>query len=313
MSLWNVFHVSFPGLGIKDLTIDRVAFQFKLGEQTVAIYWYGILFAIGFLLCLILMLRHSHYYNLSNDEILDSFLTIMVFSIVGARLYYVAFSWDLFKDNPMRIFSTRDGGLAFYGGVIGGIFGLWLIGRIRKIPFNRLVEYYVCYLPLGQGIGRWGNFFNQEAFGTNTTLPWGMFSEGTMLYMSRLGAPHDPMLPVHPTFLYEFLGNMVIFGILLYVRRFVKKGRSYMLFATYLLTYGALRFVVEGLRTDSLYIGNTDIRVSQALSAVMVIAAIVYLIYLKVKGPKPEPTLAAEFVPLEDLELKPGRAAVKRG
>ena len=230
-------------------------------------YYYGITFALGFLLALVLALRQARRFGIDEDDLLDYFLLAVPFSLIGARLYYVAFTWESFRDNPLRILNTRYGGMAYYGGVIGGILAFWLMSRIKKMNFLHLLDFFAPYLALGQGIGRWGNFFNQEAFGENTTLPWGMFSEGTQAYLEAYGHGLDPALPVHPTFLYEFLGNLLIFFILLYVRK--KKKFVFEVSAWYFVFYGLLRFFVEGIRVDSLMWGN--IRVSRLLSLLMVI------------------------------------------
>ena len=271
------YRVTFPGLGIEDgLEISRVAF--RLGS--IEIYWYGLLIASAVLLAMFMSVRHAPKFNLKPDDVLDYFLWTIPAGIVGARLYYVAFAWDEFSSNLWSIFDTRNGGLAFYGGVIAGAVTIFVIGRLKKIKFARMAHFLVPYVALGQAIGRWGNFFNQEAFGTNTTLPWGMYSNGTRNYLAALNNPAlDPNLPVHPTFFYEFLGNLIIYFFLINVRK--KTKEAYEPLAWYLVLYGTLRFFVENIRTDSLYIGDTDIRVSALLSALMVIAGVAYLIYTR--------------------------------
>lgn len=262
------YDVSFEGLGIS-VFVEPVAFTLF----NIDIYWYSILMTAAVFLCMWLSLRHAKYNGLRQDDIMDVFIAIVIFMIIGARLFFVIFSWEHFRHDLLSIFSTRSGGLAFYGGVIGGFFGIWLVTRIKKIRFARMTDFLAVYVPLGQAIGRWGNFFNQEAFGTNTTLPWGMYSEQTRRYLASLNlAGLNPEAPVHPTFLYEFLGNLLIFFILLRVRRAASKPFEVTIW--YLLLYGLLRFFVEGIRTDALFIGNTSLRISQVLSALMVIAAL---------------------------------------
>lgn len=271
----QIFHVSFPGLGIDNLMINRVAFSLDLFGRKMDIYWYGIIIAAAFLICMLISLRTSREFNFVPDDILDSFLLIVPLSIIGARLYYVAFSWDHFKEDLTRIFQTRYGGMGFYGGVIGGIIALLLISRLKKRPVSDFTDFFAPVLALGQGIGRWGNFINQEAFGTNTDLPWGMISEGTRKYLSEAGPQYAANSPVHPTFLYEFIGNLLIFFLLLIIRR--KSTFRFQTTAWYFGLYGLLRYFTEGLRTDSLMIGDTGIRVSQALSLVMIVIAVLYL------------------------------------
>lgn len=284
MSLLNLsqvlsanYRVTFPGLGITDgIDISRVAF--RLGS--IEVYWYGLLIAAAVLLAMFLSVRHAKQFDLKSDDILDFYLFTIPIGIIGARIYYVIFAWDEFSHNILSVFDTRNGGLAFYGGIITGILTVFLIAKYKKIPFQKAAHFLIPYVPLGQAIGRWGNFFNQEAFGINTTLPWGMYSNGTRNYLSSLNdASVDPNLPVHPTFLYEFVGNLIIYFILIAVRKRTKAG--YQPLAWYLILYGTLRFFVERIRTDSLYIGATDIRVSALLSALMVIVGVAYLLSLR--------------------------------
>lgn len=270
------FLVDFPGLGIFDWGINRVAFA----PFGVEVYWYGLLIAFASILSIFLSQREAAKFGLEPDFVLDNFLVIIPSMIVGARLYYIIFTWDLYKDDLMSIFDTRKGGLGFYGGVIGGLLGITIFHLIKKRPLERFLDFIVVYIPLGQAIGRIGNFINQEAFGTNTDLPWGMISNGTTDYLAahpELG--QNPALPVHPTFLYEFIGNLILFFIL---HQFRKRNRiPYGTMAAYFMGYGVIRFFVEGIRTDSLYIGDSGIRASQLLSAIMVAVSLVYLLVVK--------------------------------
>lgn len=272
----EIYHVSFPGLGIDSITISRVAFK----VFGVEIYWYGILISAAVLISLFLAYRSAKKFGVKPDHLLDTMITIVPFMIIFARLYYVVFALDEFKGNWISVFNLRTGGLAFYGGVIGGVLAIILICRIRKIPLHRMTDLLAVYLPLAQGIGRWGNFFNQEAFGSNTTLPWGMISEGTTSYLTKIGG-FDPSAPVHPTFLYEFVANMMIFVLLHFVRE--KSKRPYETTAVYFIAYGFVRFFTESIRTDSLYIGDTSIRVSMVLSACMCIVAAAMLVWIRTR------------------------------
>ncbi len=270
----EVFHVSFPGLGIDNLTINREAFSLF----GVGVYWYGILISLAVIASLLLAYRSAEKFGVKPDYVLDTIIAIVPLMIIFARLYYIAFSFDEFKGNLLSILNLRTGGLAFYGGVIGGILAIIGVCRFRKVPLSRMMDLLVVYLPLAQGIGRWGNFFNQEAFGRNTALPWGMISEGTTDYLARIGG-FNPNAPVHPTFLYEFLANILIFGILVYVRQ--KSKRPFETTAVYFIFYGFVRFFTESLRTDSLYIGNTNLRISMLLSAGMFIIALVAFLIIR--------------------------------
>ncbi|MDO5732375.1 MAG: prolipoprotein diacylglyceryl transferase [Eubacteriales bacterium] len=281
----KTFHVSFPGLGINDIPVSRVLFTIGQFE----IYYYSLCIMCGLLLALFLAARASKRYAISEDAVYETCIYAIPLLLIGARLYYVLFALDEFRDNWLQIFNLRSGGLGFYGGVLGGMLAVFIVSKRYHYSYIRLLDLFAPYLALGQAIGRWGNFFNQEAFGTNTKLPWGMISEGTRAYLQSLGkSEFNPNLPVHPTFFYEFLGNLLIFAIIIsfrnrYQREDSKPGLET---AIYLLLYGALRFVVEGLRTDSLYIGASPIRVSQLLSLLMICLAIIYFVarYNKAKA-----------------------------
>ncbi len=278
----EVFHVSFPGLGINNLPVPRV-FVNLFG---IDIYFYSLCICLGLLLSLILAARRSHKFNIKDDDIYTIATLAIPLLIIGARLYFVAFEWNSFKGDLSKILDIRSGGLAFYGGVIGGIVAIYIVSKIRKVAFVDYLDYLCPYLALGQAIGRWGNFFNQEAFGSNTTLPWGMISEGTRSYLTQIEKNYhnmdiNPLLPVHPTFLYESLANLLIFALII---RLQNKGyfgsrRRFFCSSVYLLCYGVTRFIVEGLRTDSLFVPNTSIRISQLLSIFMVVFAIIFLMY----------------------------------
>ena len=271
--------VSFPGLGWV-FNIDPVAF--RIGSLDV--YWYGILIAGAILICVTLAILQSKKLNFPDGLVYDIVLVCIPCAIVGARLYYVLCEWDYFSKDLRMVFNTREGGLAVYGGVIGAMLGAFIMCKIRKIPFTALADFAIVYIPLGQAIGRWGNFFNQEAFGTTTTLPWGMTSESVQSYLMRNCPTLVATQPVHPMFLYESLGDLLIFLILLYVRKNSK--HAFETSCTYFALYGFMRFFLEGLRTDSLYLFGTSIRTSQLLSFILVIASLLYIAYARYKDIK---------------------------
>ena len=289
MNLINHEEVQFPGLGLK-FDIDPVAF--RIGNFEV--YWYGILIAAALVLCIALALKQAKKYNFPDTLIYDTMLVTIPCAIIGARAYYVIFNWNIYKDNIQSIFDTRAGGLAVYGGVILSLLGLLLMCRIRKIPFTSLVDYCIVYLPLGQAIGRWGNFFNQEAFGTTTTMPWGMWSRSVQSYLARFCPELVALSPVHPTFLYESIADLIIFLILLQVRK--KSTHSFETTSAYFVLYGAVRFFIEGLRTDSLYIADTGIRASQALSLLLLLFGLFYIAYAHIKNFEKKPFPAKLYV-----------------
>lgn len=269
-----MFLVEFPNLfGGIAFNVRRVAFQ----VFGIEVYWYGVIISLGLFLCTILALKQCERFNIKKDDFLDALMWAVPSSLVGARLYYSLFQWRNFSGNWTDIFNLRTGGIAIYGGIFGAVLATIFFTRKRKINTLSFLDFASVYLPLGQAIGRWGNFVNQEAFGMNTTLPWGMRSEGTVQELSRLDALSqngelsntvtqwqiEPFAPVHPTFLYESIWNLFIFGILLWARK--KKKFNGQIFFSYLALYGLGRFWVEGLRIDSLMLWN--MRVSQVVAA----------------------------------------------
>ena len=262
----------FPGLGW-EIPISRVA----VSIGSLEIYWYGVIIAVGFGLGLWVYLSHNRSCGIHPDEGLDIILWSMLGAIVGARAYYVAFQWDHYKDNLKEIFNLRGGGLAIYGGIIGALIVAFIVCRSKKLPMLPVADAAFPGVMLGQAIGRWGNFFNMEAFGTNTTLPWGMTSDTISNYLSRhqaallaQGVVVDPAMPVHPTFLYESLWNLIGVAVLL-LWLFPRRSYDGQITLGYTAWYGLGRFFVEGLRTDSLMWGS--VRVSQALGGVLSIVA----------------------------------------
>jgi len=272
----NYVEVTFPGLGIH-LNVNPIAFTIG----SIEVYWYGILIALALVISVVLAVKQSKKLNFPEGLVYDTILMIIPCAIIGARLYFVACNWDYYGQDLRRIFDVRSGGLAIYGGVIMVFLGGLVMCRVRKIPFRELADYCVVYLPLGQAIGRWGNFFNQEAFGTTTNLPWGMTSSTVEIYLKNYCPTLVSTMPVHPTFLYESIADLIIFFILLYVRKHSKV--PFETSCTYFALYGTARFFIEGLRTDSLYIGSTGIRTSQLLSLVFVVAALIYIAVARYK------------------------------
>ena len=271
-----VYHVQFPGLGL-EFTLDRVA----LSIGGFNIYWYGVIIAAGMLLALLYAFRNAVDFGIDSDRLVDVVAIGTVMAIVCARVYYVAMA-PFEYDSIWEMIDIRLGGIAIYGAVIGAFVFGGLAAKWRKIPLLPLFDLVALGFLIGQGIGRWGNFVNQEAFGTNTTLPWGMYSEGTEAYLRSVqvtlpeGMTIDPTLPVHPTFLYESIWCLVGFVVLaLYVKHRRFHGQIFLLYAIW---YGLGRFWIEGLRTDALLIGNTGLRASQIVAFVSVVAAFLLLV-----------------------------------
>lgn len=271
--------ISFPGLfGDWEFNPDPIAIHIGHG-----IYWYGIILAIAMLAGLLLCMKQAKRFGLTEDNVLDMILWAVPCCIVGSRIYYVIFYLDLFRnaDGSLdwgRIVAIWDGGLAIYGTVIVGILVAFIYTRVKKLKFGAMTDLCVMGLLLGQCIGRWANFINREAFGAETTLPWRM----------RLWTSATQYIEVHPTFFYESLWNLIGLLLILFV---VSKGRRFDGENTcfYFLWYGLGRAWVEGLRTDSLYLFDwtflgQPIRVSQALSVLLAVAAAALLFYnIKIK------------------------------
>lgn len=259
-----MYNVSFPALGF-EFKISPIAFSFGAFK----IHWYGIIIACGLLLAMVYAYFSAERFNVNRNKLFDCVLVGIVTGVIGARAYYVLFKLDYYIANPGEIFMISNGGLAIYGGIIGAFLGGCITAKILKIKIMPILDISVLGFLIGQGIGRWGNFFNQEAFGTPTDLPWGMLSENT------------DMQAVHPCFLYESLWCLLGFVLLHFLS---KKFQQYagQVFYAYLVWYGFERMIVEGLRTDSLYLPfdlfGFDLRVSQILSAVIFIVGIVLLI-----------------------------------
>ncbi len=255
-----MFHVEFPGLGI-EFDIGRVAF--RIGE--IRVYWYGLLIAVGFLLAVIYAVVRCKEFKIKREPLLDCIIFGLITAIIGARAYYVAFRWEVYKDDWISIFRVDQGGLAIYGGIIGALIGGLIVARIYRVKIGALLDLTGLGFLIGQGIGRWGNFTNQEAFGTPTDNIFRMVSERT------------EGLAVHPCFLYESAWCLLGFVLLHFISKKYRKFDG-QIFYMYLVWYGFERMIVEGLRTDSLYLPFGNIRVSQLLSALIVIFGLVMLV-----------------------------------
>ena len=275
--------VQFPGLGLS-FELNRVAFS--IGRFNV--YWYGVCIAFGICLALVFAFRHSVEFCVDADSMVDVILIGIVLGIASARAYYVAMA--PFKyESIWEMIAIRDGGLAIYGGIIGGFLFGGLACKWRGVPVLPMFDLTAMGFLLGQCCGRWGNFFNQEAFGCNTTLPWGMYSEATRDYLmgstvtAQSGVTIDPNLPVHPTFLYESIWCLV--GFILLFRYIKKRKFNGDIALRYMIWYGAGRFWIEALRTDSLMlVPSIGLRVSQLIAGIAVAAGVAAEIYFTRKA-----------------------------
>lgn len=277
--------VRFPGLGIS-LDINRVAFSlFGLD-----IYWYGICIGLGMALALLMAFRLAKSFGIDSDRMIDVIIVGLICAIVGGRLYYVLFSENrvFYFSNLANLLDLRSGGIGIYGAIIGAFLGAGVTCKLRKVPMLPLFDLAGMGFLIGQACGRWGNFFNQEAFGTNTTLPWGMISPTTTAYLYSVqdklateGVTVDPYLPVHPTFLYESLWCVLGFVLIFAYRKRRKFNGELFLF--YIMWYGIGRFFIEGLRTDSL-MTSMGLRVSQVVAATSALVAFAVWLVVRIKG-----------------------------
>ncbi len=262
-----MYHVQFPNLNI-NITINPKAFSIG----TLNVQWYGVIIAVGFLLAFLYAMVSSKKFRINEDKLLDAVIIGIIGGIIGARAYYVLFSTsDQYIKNPISALYIWEGGLGIYGGIIGGVLCGALIAKFHKINVATVLDLAALGFLIGQSIGRWGNFVNQEAFGVETNLPWGMVSENTARIASG---------PVHPCFLYESLWCILGF-VLLHI--FSRKFRRYdgQIFILYLIWYGTGRFFIEGLRTDSLITPYLPIRVSQLVAVVTVLAGVILLVVFR--------------------------------
>ena len=256
----NYTSISFPSFGI-EVNPPRTL---SIGPFTA--HYYGLVIAVGLILAVLYACKRSKEFGLKEDDIMDGVLWVTPFAIICARVYYVAFSWADYAENPISVLYIWEGGIAIYGGVIGAIIGVAVLCRVKKIRMSTVLDLVLLGFLIGQSMGRWGNFFNREAFGaaTDSFFRMGLFNQVTGEWEYY-----------HPTFLYESLWNLL--GLILL--HFLSKKRQYdgQVALGYAAWYGLGRTMIEGLRVDSLYWG--PFRVSQVLAAVTCIAAVSVLIW----------------------------------
>lgn len=273
------YEINFPHLGIY---LNHVGKNIKIGNFTIA--YYGIVIAIGMLLGIAAILKRAKTTGQKQDDYLDISIWSMLIGIVGARVYYVIFAWDMYKDNLISVFNLRQGGLAIYGGIIAGVITAFVVSRIKKMNFATVADTCIMGLPIGQILGRWGNFFNREAFGQYTNSLFAMQLPTSAVRQNEITQEmwdHVQVIrgvqyiQVSPTFLYESLWNCGVLLVLFLMRNRTKfRGE---LFFIYVIGYGIGRFWIETLRTDQLLIPNTRIPVSMMVSAVAVVVSIIII------------------------------------
>ena len=288
--------IAFPGLGIDGITVNSVAFSLF----GIDIAWYGIIIAAGMTLAIIFGLSQMKKFGIEPDRATDVIIGGIIGGVIGARAYYVIMNWQDYAGDWKSIFQTRNGGLAIYGGVIGALLVGVVMCRIRKVRILPLFDVASMGFLIGQGIGRWGNFFNHEAFGTNTDLPWGMTSGRIQQWIAENNeygtalASLTPERAVHPCFLYESIWWLLGFAVLFIISKHRKFDGQ--IFLCYILWYGTGRAVIEGLRTDSLMVGS--IRISQLLAIVSAVSALILICVFTSKVNR----MGGEYVFYKDTE-----------
>lgn len=280
--------IRFPHLGIE---IENLGKSISIGDFSIA--YYGIIISLGMLCGYLMAVFQAKRTGQDKEMYLDLALWDIVFAVIGARIYYVIFSWDYYRQNPGEILNIRGGGLAIYGGVIAGVITTLIFSKIRRVPFLRLADTACTGLLVGQIIGRWGNFFNREAFGGYTDSLFAMqirMSDVNTsyitdeLYNNVVSYNDTSYIQVHPTFLYESVWNICVLLVILVFTNHRKYDGQ--LFLLYLLGYSAGRVWIEGLRTDQLVFFNTGIAVSQLLSGILIVIALFVLVYKFIKARK---------------------------
>ena len=284
--------------------IDPVAFTINVGNGAFVkdIYWYGIIIAAGMVLALLIAVKNTKLLGKNPEMLVDFSIIAIVFAIIGARIHYVIWSWDLYKDSPFwKVFAVWEGGLAIYGGIIGGFLAALIYSKIKNVSLLGLLDIVAPSLLLGQAIGRWGNFVNQEAYG------YAVYNEKLWhfpitVYIKETGQYHLA------TFFYESAWNFIGFIILMVaLRKGKREGRTFFL---YMVLYGLGRVFIEGLRTDSQMFLNTDIRVNQVLSAVFIIVGAIF--YLFNRNSKDYTLVAEEGENSTPKKSKPGKIQVRK-
>ncbi len=284
MSPESLSVISFPSLGL-ELNPARV-----LSIGPLDIRMYGVMIALGLMLAVLYACGRSRQFGLTTDDLIDGVLCIVPVAVLCARLYYCIFEWERYASDPIRVLYIWEGGLAIYGGVIGAAIGILVFSKVKKVKVGAVLDITSLGFLIGQSLGRWGNFFNREAFGAETD---------SFLRMGLMNKASGVFTYVHPTFLYESMWNICGFVLL----HFLSKKRKYdgQIALGYVAWYGLGRTFIEGLRQDSLYLGN--FRVSQILAAVTCFAAVALLMFFAFQPHKPENLQANIFLAQEKAKL----------
>ncbi len=277
--------IRFVNIGVE---IENLGKNISIFGFEVA--YYGIIIAIGMMLALCLVFREAKRTGQNVDDYYDLAIVVIICGVIGARLYYVIFQWNEYKNNLISIFYIRNGGLAIYGGVIAGVLSCYVFSKMKKLSFPQMLDTGVLGLLVGQIIGRWGNFFNREAFGgyTNNLLAMQIKLDEVGGVISQSVRNHIKVvdgiqyIQVHPTFLYESIWNLLVLAVIMLYRKNKKFHGE--IICIYMVLYGIGRFMIEGLRTDQLKIPVLNVAVSQVVSAIIVAAGIIIIVYNRMKN-----------------------------
>lgn len=301
--------VAFPALGWT-IPLSDTLVSFTLFGNDITIKWYGVIIALGFLLAMIYGMKRAKAFDIDTDRMIDVVLVATVVGFAAARLYYVLFSEnrDDYFANPITILYIWEGGIGIYGGIIGAFTSGVLMCKLRRVNAPAMMDLAALGFLIGQGVGRWGNFFNQEAFGGNTTLPWGMtgnlIQSGANTNKINIDKAFDPSLPVHPTFLYESLWCLLGFVLLHIVSKKSYKFKG-QIFSLYLVWYGVGRFFIELTRTDSLMIGSMKASCFVAVLAVL-LGLLLYVVFQNAHNRAPRAVASGEAtITLQEDENAP--------
>lgn len=274
------YSINFPNLGIH---LEHVGKNIMIGNFSIA--YYGIVIAIGMMLGMKACLMRAKETGQSEEDYVDLVITGLIFGVIGARVYYVLFSWENYKNDILSIFNIRQGGLAIYGGIIGAVLALYVMSKIKKIPIMTILDTIAIGIPIGQIIGRWGNFFNREAFGGYTNnllamqLPVSAVRQHEIteeMWQNAVVINGVQYIQVHPTFLYEGLWNCGVLIFLILMRKKTKFSGE--LFLLYIIGYGLGRFWIESLRTDQLLVPGTHIPISMVVSNVGIVVSLLWIV-----------------------------------
>jgi phosphatidylglycerol:prolipoprotein diacylglycerol transferase len=294
----SVTRLSFPGLGIGEFSVKSEAFS--IGNFSIA--WYGLIICLGMIFAVGYVMFRTSKIGIDSDQIIDFALFVIPIGVIGARLYYVLMELDSFNSLG-DVLNIRGGGLAIYGGIIAGAITVFVMCYVKKIYFPAFADCVVPGLIMAQAIGRWGNFMNGEAFGsiTNSFLRMGIQNYNSMVTFNT-----SEMVYVHPTFLYESLWNLIGFiGVNVFYKHKKYDGQIFLMIFGW---YGLGRMMIEGLRTDSLYLWGTGIRTSQALAAILFIVCTAFQIYFAFKRPTKPFFVAAPKGGADSLEVATEKA-----